>query len=296
MVIISIGGGLGNQMFEYAYYTKLKMMHPEIDIKLDILHTFPSHNGYELKKIFGVTGEECTKKDIARLSEFYPKDGRMYCFFSLLYRLRRKIGFHKKTFYKQNDYSEYYDLFFNVDVHKDYYFLGVFANIKYFKGIEDTIKSLYCFPPFTDSENIKLAEKIVKEVSVSLHVRRGDYITLGISTPSKEYYHKSMRYIENHTKEKVNYYFFTNDIEYVVNEFSDIENKTIVTCNKGENSYRDMQLMAMCKHNIIANSTFSFWGAFLNPNIDKIVIAPDLLYTGLNNKFVDNDWVLIKAD
>ena len=82
MIIISIGGGLGNQMFEYAFYLMMKEIYPNVEIKLDIMHTFGyAHNGYEIEKIFGLKSEECSLNELMKLSDIYPIDGKNYMFY-----------------------------------------------------------------------------------------------------------------------------------------------------------------------------------------------------------------------
>ena len=71
------------------------------------------------------------------------------------------------------------------------------------------------------------------------------------------------------------FYIFSEDADYVNEAFADLPDKTVVTFNTGKDSFRDMQLMSMCQHHIVANSSFSWWGAWLNPNPDKVVIAPE---------------------
>ena len=89
------------------------------------------------------------------------------------------------------------------------------------------------------------------------------------------------------------FYVFSDDVEYSQNILGFIERKIVVSNNKDDKSYLDMSLMSKCKHNIIANSTFSFWGAYLNMNKDKIVIVPNLPFTGCKNIFTDDGWIVI---
>jgi hypothetical protein len=294
MIIVTIGGGLGNQMYQYAFYKKLKKIYPHISIKLDILHTFgQSHNGYEIKKIFGLDTEECSIKELISLSEFYPKDGRNYNLHEFINKIKRKLGISKKTFIVQEDYTEFYEKFFHLDGEKSYCLMGAFANAKYFSDIEDEIREMYVFPTLRDKENLQWQDKILNSQSVGIHIRRGDFAKYGIEMASEEYYRKAIKYINHELRGNCHYFVFTNDPEYVNNEYSDISNLEIISCNKGENSYKDMQLMSMCKHNIIANSSFSFWGAYLNKNPNKIVIVPNLPYTGCKNIFMCDDWLVL---
>lgn len=182
--------------------------------------------------------------------------------------------------------------FFNLSDDGDYFCFGVFANYKYFSEIEKYIKELYSFPEILDSSNLKYKEMIENSNSVSIHIRRGDYLEWGIETASESYYRKAIDYMQSKI-EAVRFFVFTDDKNYVREKYSNMHNMTIVEGNIGENSFRDMQLMSMCKHNILANSTFSFWGDFLNKNTDKIVIAPNITFGGCQNLFVCDDWVVL---
>lgn len=292
-VIISVGGGLGNQMFEYAFYLMMKEKYPDMNIKLDIMHTFGfAHNGYEIEKIFGLQAEECSLDEIMMLSDIYPIDGRNYRFFSTIYKIRRVILGKKKSFIQLKDSSVYEKKLFELDSDNSYYILGVFANYKYFSGISQKIRKLYTFPEI-DQKNLHWKELIENTDSVSVHIRRGDYVDWGIEVITEDFYYKAIAKIREMVSEECSFYFFTDAPDYVKKTYKCIDNLKIIEGNFKENSFRDMQLMSLCKHNIIANSTFSFWGAYLNKNPDKIVIAPNVPFTGCKELFVCDDWIVI---
>jgi len=126
-------------------------------------------------------------------------------------------------------------------------------------------------------ENADLARKMEQEDSVSIHVRRGDYLSSTYSNKFKslgmDYYDKAVEIIrENISNPK--FYIFSEDADYVAKAFEKLSDKTIVTINSGADSFRDMQLMTKCKANIIANSTFSQWGSILNDNPEHITVYP----------------------
>ncbi len=292
MIIISIGGGLGNQMFEYAFYEQLKRKYPNTEIKLDILNTMgDQHNGYELKDVFGIDASECTVDELRGLSDIYPATGKNYKFHKFFERFRHKFFGMRKTCLKQDDGTVFYDSFFHLDINKSYYIYGAFANYQYFKDIEKYIKDLYKFCGELTGNNLYLKEKIENTMSVSMHVRRGDYVEWGVELLSEEYYRKAIDYIKSKIDDICTIFVFSDEPEYVLEHYSDIPNLIVVDGNSGKNSYIDMWLMSLCKHNIIANSTFSFWGAFLNRNEKKIVIAPNKAYTGCMNPFACDEWI-----
>ena len=128
--------------------------------------------------------------------------------------------------------------------------------------------------------------------SVSVHIRRGDYVGSSFDILSRDYYINAMKYMAERLTAPV-FYFFSDDPEYVRKEYNDLPFKyEIIDWNTGAQSFWDMQLMSMCKHNIICNSTFSLWGAILNKYSDKLVIRPDVIKESLipsNGKWIVMD-------
>jgi hypothetical protein len=292
MIIVSIGGGLGNQMYQYAFCTQLKRLYPDTEIKLDILNTMgDQHHGYELKEVFGINAPECTLDELRELSDIYPADGKHYKFHKLIERFRHKFFGMRNTCLQQKDGTIFYDSFFRLDIDKSYYLYGAFANYQYFKGIEEDIRELYTFKGRLTGKNLYWKEKIESTISVSMHIRRGDYVDWGVEILSDNFYRKAIDYIQKTVKDRCTIFVFSDEPQYAREHYADIPNLEIVEGNTGKDSYLDMWLMSLCKHNIIANSTFSFWGAFLNRNPDKIVVAPNKPYTGCKNPFVCDGWV-----
>ena len=294
MIIISLGQGLGNQMFQYAFGCGLKEKFPAIEIKYDTNYAFPrAHNGVELDRIFGIELNECTYEEVKSLSDrkiLGDKEGIAKKAFR---EIRKRLGFKKESFKRQDDFTEYYEYFFEVDPNKSYYFYGTFCNSKYFANIYDNIRDKYIFPPL-DQQNMKWAEVIQAKHCVSIHIRRGDYIKEGLGVLPLEYYTNAVNLIRKRFPDiEFTYLIFSNDEEFVKKEFKWLENSYIVTENSGDQSYRDMQLMSTCEHNIIANSTFSFWGAFLNRNPEKVVIGPKEPLNHCRCPFTADGWILI---
>ncbi|OAV72399.1 Glycosyl transferase family 11 [Bacteroidales bacterium Barb6] len=136
--------------------------------------------------------------------------------------------------------------------------------------------------------------------SVSIHIRRGDYlqgdnINVFVNLCASSYYKNAIHYIEENINNP-SFFVFSNDIDWVKNNM-DIPNATFVSWNKKEDSWQDMFLMSMCKHNIIANSSFSWWGAWLNNNEDKIIIALSrFLTTCENNDLIPKEWITLEYE
>ncbi|WP_143414822.1 alpha-1,2-fucosyltransferase [Geobacillus sp. E263] len=284
MKIVKVIGGLGNQMFQYAFYRNLKAKFQEVKLDITAFETYKLHNGYELERVFDIKPEYATKKEI------YPLTTNRN---SKISKIKRRIFGGKETEYIEKD------LKFDPEVFKvtgDVYFEGYWQTEKYFKEIEDLIRKDFQFKNPLTNKNLELSNKIKNENSVSIHVRRGDYYTSkkaerkhgNIATI--EYYQKAVRKITEFVDNPV-FYIFSDDIPWVKENLK-LENEVIyVDWNKGLDSYIDMQLMSICKHNIIANSTFSWWGAWLNQNKNKIVIAPS---RWINNKRLDTSDVIPK--
>jgi len=297
VLIVSMGAGLGNQMFEYAFYTHLRDLYPRKEIKVDTRFAFPyAHNGIELFDVFELYAEIATKEEVVNLTSGYGLSGEKVDSKNILKNLIRKIKWKlsmvPSTMRIQYDYTEYYEDFLRVNEKQSIYYLGPFANYHYFSAIQDKIKKMYKFPIIEDDTNLKYASLITSSNSVAVHVRKGDYIEAGVELTPPSFYQKAILEIEKNV-ENAQYFVFTDDVVYARSLFPDKERFIVVEGNSGKRSFRDMQLMSMCKHNITANSTFSFWGAFLNPNTAKKVIAPNLAYTGTKFPFVCDDWILI---
>lgn len=296
MIIISFGGGLGNQMYEYAFLMKMKTLYPNQKFKIDTKYSFKlAHNGYELDRVFGIKEEQCTCFEYHNLSESSYEAINIKFIRELLYFLRkikwRVIG-KKKSFIQQKDFTAYEESFFNLEQDKSYFLYGVFANYKYFDDMKDAVIRAFHFPKIEDAQNCYYRELIQKSNSVSIHIRRGDYIQERVPLPSEKFYDDAMSILQNQV-EDICYFVFTDDVEYAKEKFLHMKNVYLIEGNGGPNSYRDMQLMSLCKHNIVANSTFSFWGAYLNNNSGKIVIAPNLPFRKCHFPFVCDDWILI---
>lgn len=266
MKVIKIKGGLGNQMFQYAFYKSFENR-SETYVNFDFFKKNKAHNGLELEKLFEIELENNELIDFLLRKNFIT---------NFIRSISKKLGLLKIYKFEDTCYEE--------KIIKDKTNLiiydGYWQSEKYFKNIEVEIKKEFTFPKL-DIKNQDIAIQIKNEESVSVHVRRGDYIgnkVLG-GLITKEYYEKAMEYIERYIQ-KPKYYIFSDDIEWCKKEL-DLDGREVIfiTHNKGEESYKDMQLMSLCKHNIIPNSSFSWWGAWLNKNPNKIVIAPKRWFT-----------------
>lgn len=278
MIIVRVTGGLGNQMFQYAMYKSLEKKGKLV--KLDsksFYETKKEHNGYELERIFDIKPNKPTKEDLEKFDENN---------ISTLFKIKRKLFGDKKFVYDTKEYV------FNKDVYKlkNSYLNGYWQSIKYFEGIENDIKKDFRFKNQLDNKNLEILNEIENSNSISIHIRRGDYMSPEnydmygcIATPT--YYKKAIKVIEEKV-ENPTFFVFSNDMDWVKKNIQINSRVFYIDINSGNGSYKDMQLMSNCKHNIIANSSFSWWGAWLNENKNKIVIAPK---KWINREDVDSD-------
>ena len=290
MKIVNILGGLGNQMFEYAMYLALRHAHPGERI-LCCTRSYGGyglHNGYELHRIFGIGAEEATLADLCRVAYPFWNYRTWQVMNHLLPRRRSMTQGTTATPYDEREVTRTDSAFYD----------GYWQNEDYFKAIRSEVLDAFRFPDFTDERNRRLAETLKGRNAASCHVRRGDYLkhpVMCVCTP--EYYTRAIQRMNAEANPDL-YCVFSDDIAWCRENlqplFGDRE-VVYVDWNKGEDSYRDMQLMSLCRHNIIANSSFSWWGAWLNRNEDKVVMAPEeWMNKRVVNEPICRDWTRIQ--
>lgn len=263
MKIIKILGGLGNQMFQYAFY--LSMANRFKHVKADINHfeNYDLHNGFEIEKVFGVK----INKASSFLVKIFDKENSAWKY----RKLRRIMGTKNAVLDEKKEFVFDNDILNNA---KNLMYRGYWQNEKYFLEISDKIRSAFTFQKPLVAENLKISKLIQKTESVSLHIRRGDYVGHSLlgGICDLNYYKNAISIIYGKVA-KPTFFVFSNDITWCKQNLK-IEAANYISWNQGSDSYKDMQLMSLCKHNVIANSSFSWWGAWLNNNQNKIVIAP----------------------
>lgn len=295
MIIVKIQGGLGNQMFQYSLYRAF--LEKKKDAKMDIRNYNISdfHYGYELNRIFNIRQNLASNKECKKLSG--DKYDRLTLFLKRVSKFN--VVRQKKTHIIQNSIIEdgnsfsFFKEIFNMD---NVYLDGFWQNENYFKDISNIISNDFTFKGPLDNANGMFAELIKSTDSVSIHVRRGDYLQHSHFSEAFDtsYYFKAIQYIESKIQ-KPTYFVFSDDIEWCIKNLV-LENVYYIDFNVGMSSYNDMYLMSICKHNIIANSTFSWWGAWLNQNIKKIVISPirwAVDYSEIYGSIIPCSWIRI---
>lgn len=291
MKIVKIIGGLGNQMFQYAFYLALKNKYPGEDIRVDLslFDSYKLHNGYELDRVFGLHPAVASADDVRQLSRYFSS--------YLLQRINRKLLPVRPT-----ECIERKDFLYQETVwlEGDRYYEGYWQNPAYFRLVDAEVRQAFAFDRFCSEQNRQLAETLVSgRVSVGIHVRRGDYVKHKIfgGICEEAYYQQAIRYILDRFESPF-FYIFSNDFSWCQTHLLPLlgENFRMVDWNKEKDSYADMQLMSLCRVQVIANSSFSWWSGYLNIRPDKMIIAParwaNLAYPVAVQLA---DWVLIQT-
>ena len=280
MVIVKLQGGLGNQMFQYALAKQLQAKGKQV--KIDNSQLVYNNNINELG-IFSIDLEEALPEEVTKYGD---------CNKSIWHKILRHTIGYKKSHYVEGSMA-FQQKIFEVD---EKYLDGYWQTEKYFSSIEDIIRKIYSFPKDNEERNIKIKQIMRNTNSVSVHIRRGDYLSPEVlklygNPCNVEYYTKAMEYFRKRYP-NVQFFVFTNDVEWVKEKFQNYDNITFIDWNQGTNSFRDMELMSYCKHNIIANSSFSWWAAWLNKNPEKKVVAPKIWFEHIPTPDIEcQNWV-----
>lgn len=264
MKIVKFLGGLGNQMFQYAFYSALSKRHKKVKADISGYKNYPLHNGFELENIFNL---DVKKAPTFKIKLYDPSVRTWY-----IRKLRQILGL-KKAYQVEINPFFYYENILKAEGPKLYW--GYWQNQNYFIDIEQEIRTAFQFKNKLSEKNQNLFQHICQSDSVSVHFRRGDYVgheSLG-GLCSPNYYKEAINIMETKVKDPT-FFIFSDEIEWCKSNLSLPPQTVFIEGNNGTNSYVDMQLMSNCKHNIIANSSFSWWAAWLNQNPNKIVIAP----------------------
>lgn len=279
MIIIQLKGGLGNQMFQYALYRALKKKGKTV--KIDDVTGFVNDKLREpVLQGYGIDYERATKDEVVALT-----DSKM----DIFSRIRRKLT-GRKTF-RIDEESGRFDP--NILELENAYLVGYWQSEKYFadESVQNEIKEAFEKRPqelMNDTVSWTLLQQIECCESVSLHVRRTDYVDaehIHIHNICSEKYYKNA--IDKIRKEYPNamFFIFTDDKEWCKKHFKG-RCFSVVELEEGpKTDIAEMMLMSRCKHHIIANSSFSWWAAWLNDAPEKLVIAPS---KWINHKDMDD--------
>lgn len=290
MLIVNIIGGLGNQMFQYAAARALAL-EKGTSCSLDVsdFANYKLHQGFELQRVFGCSLPSASSAEVWAILGWQSSP--------LMRRLLAKpamSAFRRRGLVIEPHFNYWQGL---KEVPEDSYLIGYWQSERYFRDVAQTIRDDFTFRNPMSALNAGLAEQIRQVNAVSLHVRRGDYVKNPKTTAthglcSLEYYRSAIRHVAERV-ERPNFFVFSDDAPWVRENLATNHPCVYVDHNQGAQSYNDMRLMSMCKHHIIANSSFSWWGAWLNPSDAKIVVAPKQWFANGNDAsdLIPPEWI-----
>jgi hypothetical protein len=307
-VVINIKGGLGNQMFQYAFYRYLlcKGINACLDIDSIFYQNLPNFkyklDYFNLDKKIACFAECRYLIDLAsayRINILVKKRLWLPIIIKIVRKLLKTAVFSKKTY--QVETLEHNAEYFVKHINKEssLYLDGYFQSYRHINEIRQIILNDFTFTKGLTPQISEIAKIMERTNSVSLHVRRGDYLKYKkYNVCSIYYYQAAVEYI-NSRQADLSYFIFSDDLAYIKTNFTFLKNYCIVdTSKENPSDYYDLFLMSHAKHNIIANSTFSWWGTYLNQNPNKIVLVPEKWQLGDDNQSMINlicppEWIRI---
>lgn len=281
MIIARLHGRLGNQMFQYAAAAGLAARHG-VPVALDTRGAQLRGEGVPTR-VFDL--------DLADAGPLPPLKQQA----PLRYALWRAFGaaprFHRERGLGYNTAIEGW--------HDGSYLHGYWQSQRYFSHIEPQIRTAFTFPEFSNTQNAEMADRIAGSNAISLHVRRGDYLTFAAHVLCDQaYYEAALARILDGVPGSPTVYVFSDDPQWAKDNLPLPVDKVVVDFNGPDTDFEDMRLMSLCQHNIIGNSSFSWWAAWLNQNPDKQIVAPAKWFGDpkLNNPdILPTDWLKISA-
>lgn len=276
MVITQLVGGLGNQMFQYAVGRALSLARG-VPLRLDVsaFSMFEIHQGFELERVFSGRMEVAEPADVHSVLG-WQSSTRVLRLFS---RAEMQFARSAKLIVEPS-----FNYFCGIrDITVPCYLKGYWQSERYFSDVAQTIRDDFTFRVPPSGRNFELARHIDGVNAVSLHIRRGDYSsnpkTLAMhGLCSLKYYAEAIDLVVDRIPEPM-FFVFSDDMHWVQANLHIGYPCEYIDHNRGAESYNDMRLMSLCKHHIIANSSFSWWGAWLNPGVTKLVVAPRQWFT-----------------
>lgn len=290
-IVIRMAGGLANRMFQYCMSLYLRRKGYEVYVDNNYKATKWKMEDIDWERIF-----PNAKILQASNSLIFNYGGGYDCFSKIR---RHYLSFTASVYEMPNAFyipSE-------EDLERSQYLIGIYQSAEMIDEIKDLVVTDFIFSKFTDKSNLDLEREMRGCNSVAIHVRKGkDYLIRPnyLGTCPMEYYLQAIEYLRKFVKNP-RFYVFTDNQEWVKTNFKGIDYHLVDNNPSiGWGNHFDMQLMSCCKHNIIANSTYSWWGAYLNENPEKIVIGPKYWfnadmdrYKNLQNKTLSKDWVAL---
>jgi hypothetical protein len=294
MKIVKFKGGLGNQLFQYALLRNLQIVHSCKNVKADFSY-FDLLTKDEIRKprilFLNILAEKATKSDIKKTLLFKRIGNPLSIIYKSILYAEKKLN--KKYYFEESRKHTNLDFIINYS-----YFDGYWQSWKYVEQIEETLRKEIT-PNIKHSANtIKIINKISSENSIFIGIRRGDYLASRKSINhygsfELDYFKKAIKFVQQKVKDPV-FYIFSNDIEWVKRNLNLGINIVYRENEKQTSDFEELFIMGACKHAIIVNSTFYWWGAWLISNKSKIVIAPKNWFADKSPiDIVPNSWIKI---
>ncbi len=290
MIITNLKGGLGNQMFQYALGRKISLEN-KCELKLDICGLETANKVGDIYRSFDLDAFNI-KNVCATLNEINNLKYPFGLFSKIVRKFRFKILRQTYTGWEPNILNKTGNMYLD----------GFWQSPKYFNDIREVIlKDFSLKLPISASMQL-WTNKIQETNSVSIHVRRGDYVSNPrvqneFGTCSENYYKAAISHLKQNY-EDLRFFVFSDDIEWVQRNLELPANTTLVS-DKVLTAPEELTLMSKCSHNIIANSSFSWWGAWLNTNPNKVAIAPTPWFNMKDHIYKDlipNTWIALLRD
>lgn len=282
MIITRLTGGLGNQMFQYAAGLALAERRRTV-LKLDVswfreYAEYEAHNRYALSCL-NITEQFATQEELDRVRGIsLTRTERWSVALAQSLRLRRYVERHAAggCWYRQPMHAFRPEV---LDLPDNTYLDGMFQSEKFFSAAANLLRLHFSFRYPPEPAVAEMAQRIASRPSVAVHFRRGDYVrnsdfTRGIGVLDLDYYKRALALVYERSPEAT-LFIFSDDIDAVAREFTPPGPHVFVRCVQPWHAHDKIRLMALCEHAVIANSTFSWWAAWLNRDPGKLVVAPE---------------------
>jgi len=285
MIIVKLDGGMGNQLFQYALgkYLSVKLkavLKLDRDRYLNNKQRQYSLDHFNMKPTFSTVHE---KKRLKRKEYLRRKFAR--------------IGFPIQAYWCTEEYPGYHD--YVQQLTDNVYLEGFWQSEKYFKPIENIIRSEFVIKTPPSAMNARYMERIHSVNAVAVHIRRGDYVSDSVTNAvhgvcDTSYYSEAVTRMASEVRNP-SFFIFSDDMRWTMENVVITHYPATYVDHNTDAAHEDLRLMYSCKHHIIANSSFSWWGAWLNDSAEKKVIAPKQWFRSIitNNDIIPEGWQTI---
>jgi hypothetical protein len=286
MIVVKIQGGLGNQLFQYSLALALKKKNPDVSVLID-------------KSFYKTSTDFITPRrfslDVFNI-EIFNEPTIIDLTMDKLKSIFSSSGGKKNIFETSKLYNP--DI---LEINKAAYLNGYWQSYRYFDEVKNELKKQLTLKKTLTPKALEDKKNILSQnVSVSVHIRKSDYVSeySDIYTQlNLDYYNSALSHIKTKVGDKnISVFVFSDDIEWCKLNLNYLKGVYFID-NLNKPEQEDMMLMSYCHHNIIANSSYSWWGAWLNNSVDKIVIAPSKWHvsqeTNFTNSIYPPSWTII---